>query len=111
MSKKYSRKKKVNGGNIITRRSNRSRISTALPLKKSLNRLHAIPRRQIRPKVSTTSKPSEENDFMKTYILYTYSNDKTSRENLGINHPAMQHISVNDYMNLYDNAVSNLSSN
>jgi hypothetical protein len=117
MSKKYSRKKRVNGGNIITRRSNRSRIST---VNKSLNRhslnlnrlqLHSTPKRQLHPKVSTTSKPSEENDFMKTYILYTYSNDKKNREFIGINHPAMQHISVNEYMNLYDNAVSNLNSN
>jgi hypothetical protein len=115
MSKKYSRKKKINGGNIITRRSNRTRISTVNKLLNrhslNLNRLHSTPKRQLHPKVSTTSKPSEENDFMKTYILYTYSNDKTSRDNVGINHPAMKHISVNDYMNSFDNAVSNLTSN
>ena len=121
MSKQYSKKKRINGGNIITRRSNR--LALALPSRKSSNRhRHSLKRPHIlHPKVSTTLKPvvskqlitktSEENDFMKTYILYTYSNDKTSRENVGINHPAMQHISVNDYMNSFDNAVSNLSSN
>lgn len=55
-------------------------------------------------------KPSVS-DFLENYTLFTYSNDKKSREIIGINHPAMQHISVNDYMTLYDNAVSNLSSN
>ena len=55
-------------------------------------------------------KPSVS-DFLENYTLFTYSNDKKSREFIGINHPAMQHMSVNDYMNLYDNAVSNLSSN
>ena len=107
MSKKYSRKKRINGGNVITRRSKLNRHSL------SLNRLHATPKRQIHPKVSTTSKPSisekthtkitAENDFMKTYILYTYSNDKTSRENLGINHPLLKDVSVSDYMNSIEN--------
>jgi hypothetical protein len=107
MSKKYSRKKKVNGGNIITRRSKLNRHSL------SLSRLHSTPKRQLHPKVSTTSKPTisekahtkitTENDFMKTYILYTYSNDKTSRENLGINHPLLKDVSVSEYMNSIEN--------
>jgi hypothetical protein len=49
-------------------------------------------------------------DFFKNYTLLTYSNDKPSRELIGINHPAMQDISVNDYMNAFDNAISNLRS-
>jgi hypothetical protein len=48
--------------------------------------------------------------FFKNYTLLTYSNDKPSRELVGINHPEMQHISVNDYMNAFDNAISNLRS-
>lgn len=121
MYKKYSKKKRVNGGNIITRRSNHSRISTALPLKTSLNRLRSNQKRQLHPKVSTTTsklavseksstKPSED-DFMKTYILYTYSNDKDSRESVGIDHPLLKDVSVSDYMNAIDNALSNLSNN
>jgi len=121
MSKQYSKKKRINGGNIITRRSNR--LALTLPSRKSSNRhRHSLKHPHIlHPKVSTTlkpvvskqliTKPSEKDDFMKTYILYTCSNDKKSREFIGINHPAMQHISVNDYMNLLDNAVSNLSNN
>ena len=74
-------KKKVNGGNIITRRSNRS--SFALPSRKSSNIHSSLKRPHIlHPKVSTTTsklavsgksstKPNEEDDFMKTYILYT----------------------------------------
>jgi len=113
MSKKYSRKKKVNGGKIITRRTNRDSVA------RKSSKIH---RTILGPKDSTiisklvvskksSTKPSEKDDFMKTYILYTCSNDKKSREFIGINHPAMQHISVNDYMNLLDNAVSNLSNN
>jgi hypothetical protein len=116
MSKKYSKKKRVNGGNVITRRSNHSRISRALPLKKSLNRLRSNQKRQLHPKVSTTTsklavseksstKPSEEDDFMKTYILYSYSysNSENNRKNIGINHPLLKDVNVNDYMNSIEN--------
>ena len=119
MSKKYSKKKRVNGGNIITRRSNRS--SFALPSRKSSNRYSLKRPHILHPKVSTTTsklavseksstKPGEEYDFIKTYILYTYSNDKASRENVGIDHPLLKDVSVSDYMNAIDNAESNLSS-
>lgn len=46
--------------------------------------------------------------FFNNYTFVTYSNDKNSREQVGIHHPAMQHISVNDYMNAFDNVTSNL---
>lgn len=112
MSKNYSKKKRANGGNIITRRSNRTRISTALPLKKSLNRLRSNQKRQHHPKVSTTTSklsvsttPSEEDDFMKIYNIYSYSysNSENNRKNIGINHPLLKDVSVSDYMNSIEN--------
>lgn len=50
----------------------------------------------------------QTSDFFNNYTFVTYSNDRKSRELVGIHHPAMQHVSVNDYMNAFDNVTSNL---
>lgn len=119
--KKYSKKKRVNGGNVITRRSKSSFSKSFTGHRLRSNHLH--PRNpSFQPKVSIPLKPiisnqlltktsQADNGFMKTYILYTYSNDKTSRENVGIDHPLLKDVSVSDYMNSIENVKREMEKN
>lgn len=100
-----------------TTRSRRSRTTPYTP-KKYYNKLSPVYSHHspTTSSVSTFSNAVADDkkaadDFFNGYTMFTFDNSPESRAYVGIDHPIMEHISVNDYMNAIYYANADLINN
>ena len=103
--------------NRRTSRSRRSRTTPYTP-KKYYNKLSPVYSHHspTTSSVSTFSNAVADDkkaadDFFNGYTMFTFDNNTKSRAYVGIDHPIMEHVSVNDYMNAIYYANADLTNN
>ena len=103
--------------NRRTSRSRRSRTTPYTP-KKYYNKLSPVYSHHspTTSSVSTFSNAVADDkkaayDFFNGYTMFTFDNSPKSRAYVGIDHPIMEHVSVNDYMNAIYYANADLTNN
>lgn len=103
--------------NRRTSRSRRSRTTPYTP-KKYYNKLSPVYSHHspTTSSVSTFSNAVADDkkaadDFFNGYTMFTFDNSTKSRAYVGIDHPIMEHVSVNDYMNAIYYANADLTNN